>query len=120
MGMYTKVTAKFTLNRDVPEDVLFILKYLHRPCDETFGKFHKLTEDYGPNFDQLFNRRSSMTFDEETGCWSVEGKGELKNYDDEVEQFFGLVSEHTNDHVLGTYEYEDWDSPETVYNDTYV
>jgi hypothetical protein len=98
MGMYTEIYINVDLKKDTPDDVIGVLKALCRilpdqECDEVIA-------DYPSRWIHLFSNMSyytpntychSLTFDAISNQWSLLGKGDIKNYGNEIEEFFEWI-----------------------------
>ena len=125
MALRTKIKVNMTFTPDVPQDVVFVIKGLFGMLDESSYdetlRFEKLISVYGPEFEDLFyKRKSNFYIDPDSGCWVLKAEGEIKNYEDEVYQFFGLVDKYTNDDIIGSTHYEECDEPSLQYSNAYL
>ena len=146
MGMYTEIYVNVDLKQDLPDDVLYILKGLVRnvTCtgnydnDKEFRhetvdafedeKWKKLTENFGSRFGYLFYNMSYYTpyttvarlnYDFVSDSWSLIGKGDIKNYDGEIEQFFEWIAPYVTTDFMGYSRYEEHREPTLFFSDHY-
>ena len=99
MGMYTEIYVSVDLKEDTPEFIIDILKAICYKGDE------RILECYPSRWKYLFNsgsyytantRVAEITFDTISGQYSLIGKGDIKNYGDEIEQFFSFIESHVD------------------------
>ena len=95
MGMYTETYVNVDLKEQTPSDVISALKAI---CGGDFD--NPLLATFPPRWSLLFGNGSyytpltcvgKLTFDEIRGAWSLIGKGDIKNYGGEIEQFFEWI-----------------------------
>ena len=95
MGMYTEIYVNVDLKQDVPEHILNVLREM---CS---GQGEGRLDAYPQRWGCLFSSNSfytpltecaSLTFNEIRGGWSLLGKGDIKNYNREIELFFEWIS----------------------------
>lgn len=98
MGMYTEIYINVDLKEETPDDVIRVLKAMcfmlpDQECSEVLV-------DYPDRWGCLFSNMSYYTpstncrylqFDDITKRWSLLGKGDIKNYDGEIEKFFEWI-----------------------------
>jgi len=98
MGMYTEIYINVDLKKDTPDDVIRVLKamcdmLLDQECDDVLA-------DYPYRWTSLFSNMSYYTpstnckfleFDDISKKWSLLGKGDIKNYNMEIEEFFEWI-----------------------------
>lgn len=121
MGMYTEIYVNVNLKKDVPADVLAIL---HAMClkDNEAG----VLKDLPRRWSYMFNNGSyytpgtecgKLTQDKHNGQWSLLAKGDIKNYENEIEQFFKWLMpwiDATDGEFVGYSRYEEDDLPRLV------
>lgn len=121
MGMYTEIFISADLKSNTPESVIDALRGM---CDwehesETLNKMGSRTK-------YLFNSGSyytpntqcrSLTFDSIANQYSIIGKGDIKNYDSEIEKFFEFIKPYCEDGFIGFYRYEEDREPTLVFAD---
>jgi hypothetical protein len=95
MGMYTEIYINVDLKPDVPDSVLNVLKAM---CGDDTKQLELST--YPKRWGYLFNCGSyytpntecaSLTYDSVNKFWSLLGKGDIKNYESEIETFFAWI-----------------------------
>lgn len=128
MGMYTEVYINVDLKKETPDDVIQVLKAMCRmwPDDEC----DEVLKDFPDRWDCLFSNMSYYTpstrcrfleFDYITSRWSLLGKGDIKNYGQEIEKFFEWVDPWVDAYpgeFIGYKRYEEDLSP-TLYYKSY-
>jgi hypothetical protein len=101
MGMYTEIYINVDLKKETPDDVIQVLKAMcfmlpDQECSEVLV-------DYPDRWCCLFSNMSYYTpstqcrylrFDSITDRWSLLGKGDIKNYNGEIEKFFEWIMPH--------------------------
>jgi hypothetical protein len=96
MGMYTEIYVNVDLKKDTPDNVIKVLKVM---CDMG-GSDEKVLESYPDRWGGLFYSGSyytpntwchSLTFDDISNKWSLLGKGDIKNYEGEIQKFFEWI-----------------------------
>ena len=138
--MYTEIYVNIDLTENLPEDVLYVLKglcrdvtcnsnfdnkpFTHTPVDYEDDKFKQLTREFGSRFDSLFFNMSYYTpstsvshlsFDFISGNWSLIGKGDIKDYNGEIETFFKWIAPYAEQEFLGYMMYEDSEKPQLMF-----
>ena len=118
MGMYTEIYVNVDLVEDVPEEVLEVLRVLCGDSDK------ELPEEFPSRWKYLFSdmsyctpstRVSSLTFYDISKQWSLIGKGDIKNYNNEIEQFFEWIAPWCENDFIGYRRYEEQLVPTLVY-----
>ena len=101
MGMYTEIFINVNLKKETPKDVIKVLKAIchvlpSQECTETLA-------DYPVRWECLFSDMSYYTpstfcrylnYDKIAERWSLLGKGDIKNYSGEIEEFFEWITPH--------------------------
>ncbi|MCP3681528.1 MAG: hypothetical protein GY861_02465 [bacterium] len=138
--MYTEIYVNIDLVENLPEDVLYVLKGLcrnvedgsnfdnkpfnHVAVDWDDERFKGLIKDKGSRFDGLFNNGSfytpntsvsNLTYDHISRQWSLLGKGDLKNYSGEIENFFSWIAPYSETEFMGYSRYEESETPHLVF-----
>ena len=119
MGMYTEIFVNVDLIESTPDEVIQTLKAI---C----GKDHDSPFLVGkPNrWKMLFNSGSyytpntecaALTFDEIGDQWSLIGKGDIKNYENEIEAFFAYIEPWVEDRFMGYMRYEENEEPTLMF-----
>jgi len=98
MGMYTEIYINVDLKKDTPDDVIGVLKAMcHMLPDQECSD---VLADYPDRWICLFSNLSYYTpftncrfleFDDIGNQWSLLGKGDIKNYGNEIEEFFEWI-----------------------------
>lgn len=121
MGMYTEIYINVDLKEDIPGDVLNILKAMCGEGDEAAleGKpsrwsmlFHDMSY-YTPR-----TSCANLTYDEISKQWSLLGKGDIKNYEGEIEAFFEWIMPYIDAYegdFIGYKRYEECQEPTLIY-----
>ena len=98
MGMYTEIYINVDLKKDTPDDVIKVLKAMcymlpDQECSDVLA-------DYPDRWICLFSNMSYYTpstncrfleFDDISNQWSLLGKGDIKNYNNDIEKFFEWI-----------------------------
>ena len=120
MGMYTEIYVNVDLKRDTPEEVMTILRTIVNPNGE-------LPSGFPQRWEYLFNSGSyytpntccaSLTYDRVSDQWSLLGKGDIKNYGWEIEQFFSFLKPYIDaeeGEFIGYNRYEESNLPTLVF-----
>ena len=121
MGMYTEIFVNTDLKEETPDTVIQVLKAM---CEKD-GEAECLSDK--PNrWGFLFNSGSyytpntecgKLTFDDISKQYSIIAKGDIKNYEGEIEAFFELIKPWCDSDFIGYYRYEDDREPTLVYSD---
>ncbi len=121
MGMYTEIFINADLKESTPSSVINVLKAM---CENDSDSEH--LKDKPSRWAYLFNNGSfylpltecgKLTFDEGGGHYSIIAKGDIKNYESEIEQFFEFVKPWCEGEFIGYYRYEESREPTMVYAD---
>ena len=125
MGMYTEIYVNVDLKKETPKEVLDVLQAI---VDKN-GQAECL-KDKPDRWSLLFNSGSyytpntecgALTFDETSGIWSLIGKGDIKNYEGEIEAFFDYIMPWIDDEgFIGYSRYEESWSPKLYFKGTYT
>lgn len=120
MGMYTEIFVNVDLKPETPEEVLAVLRAM---C----GDENQAPLDGKPNrWNRLFNNGSyyhplthcaKLTHDKIAGHWSLLGKGDIKNYEGEIEAFFAWLMpwiDGEEGDFIGYHRYEESQTPTLV------
>lgn len=96
MGMYTEIYVNVDLKKDTPDEIIEVLKVM---CDMVDSD-SKVLEPYPDRWGSMFYSGScytpdthcrSLTYDGITQRWSLLGKGDIKNYGQEIQKFFEWI-----------------------------
>lgn len=125
MGMYTEIYINVDLKKETPDDVIRVLKAMchmlpNQECTEVLA-------DYPDIWGSLFSNMSYYTpstncrfleYDDNTKRWSLLGKGDIKNYENEIEKFFEWIMpwiDASPGEFIGYSRYEDNDKPKLYF-----
>jgi hypothetical protein len=120
MGMYTEIFVNVNLKKETPDEVLNVLRAMCFEGDEEHLKGFPI------RWDRLFSDGSyytprtscaSLKWDRISEAWSLLGKGDIKNYEREIEQFFDWIMpwvDASPGEFIGYKRYEDSDLPTLV------
>ena len=95
MGMYTEIYVNVDLKEDTPIEVIKVLEAM---CEGDM--LSEYLVDKPRRWSYLFNNGSyytprtscaNITFDGIAGAYSLIGKGDIKNYDSEIQKFFEFI-----------------------------
>jgi hypothetical protein len=121
MGMYTEIYVNVDLKKDTPKDVINVLQAI---CDKD-GESEYL-EGKPFRWSLLFNNGSyytpntecgKLTYDSISEEYSLLGKGDIKNYANEIQEFFDFIKPYCTNHFIGYMRYEEDDEPILIYKD---
>ena len=121
MGMYTEIYVNVDLKEETPLDVINVLKAMCGEFDNSslLGKPDRWAclfysgSYYTPN-----TSCAKLTFDKISNQWSLLGKGDIKNYDEEIEKFFEWIMPFIDGFegdFIGYSRYEESQSPKLVF-----
>ena len=120
MGMYTEIFVNVDFKSDTPATVIETIKAMCSLDHES-----EWLQDKPSRWSMLFNNGSyytpctsvsNMTLDEISNQWSLLGKGDIKNYDNEIESFFEYIKPHCENKFIGYSRYEESDEPVLYYS----
>jgi hypothetical protein len=115
MGMYTEIFVNVDFKEETPEEVVQTLKAI---CEKDHES--PLLNNKPGRWFMLFNNGSyytpstqcaALTFDRISNNWSLIGKGDIKNYEGEIEAFFDYIRPWVEDNFMGYMRYEEDDMP---------
>jgi len=121
MGMYTEIYINVDLKKDTPDDVIGVLKAM---CDQ---ECNEVLVDYPYKWICLFSNMSYYTpstncrfleFDTISNKWSLLGKGDIKNYGNEIEEFFEWIMPYVDGYpgdFIGYSRYEEDQKPTLIF-----
>jgi hypothetical protein len=125
MGMYTEIYVNVDLKIETPENIINTLKAM---CDMfDHEKTNDTLAEFPPRWHCLFSNMSYYTprtycrylnFDNISHQWSLLGKGDTKNYDNEIEQFFTWIMPWVDGYpgdFIGYSRYEESTTPELYF-----
>ena len=121
MGMYTEIFVNIDLKGDTPDSVIETLKAMcEREHDSPYLR------DKPSRWSYLFTNGSAYTPSTACGmldqckysqCYSLLGKGDIKNYEGEIEEFFDFIRPWSDDHFMGYWRYEEDELPTLVFRE---
>lgn len=121
MGMYTEIYVNVNLKSDTPEEVIGVLEAI---C---LGQNDGLLKDYPDRWKCLFSDMSFYTpstscakMKYQMGFWSLLGKGDIKNYDNEIEKFFEYIMSYVDaseGEFIGYKRYEEAQVPTLIFKE---
>lgn len=129
MGMYTELHYNVELSKDVPEDVINILKFMvgdsedepstlpnHPLFGDTRWRFMLRCDSYYFNADT----HSTLRLDGISHSYYLCIRCNLKNYNDEIELFIDWIDPYLDECIakgefLGFYRYEEDNEPTLIY-----
>lgn len=123
MGMYTEIYVNVDLKKETPDEIIEVLKAM---CNME-GSDKKVLEPYPDMWSCLFSNMSyytpstrcrSLTYDDITEQWSLLGKGDIKNYEKEIEKFFDWIIPYVDGYpgdFIGYHLYEEHRVPTLVF-----
>lgn len=124
MGMYTEIYVNVDLRKETPDHVMNTLKAMCRMIPDEEAEV--VLKEYPSRWICLFSNMSyytpstscrSLTFDEISQQWSLLGKGDIKNYGGEIQEFFEWIMPWVDGHLgdfIGYSRYEECQKP-TLY-----
>jgi hypothetical protein len=118
MGMYTEIYVNVDLKEDTPKHIVDVLRLI---CDGyTPDGFPSRTCCLFSNCSYYTPRThvNHLTYDEIGRQWSLLGKGDLKNYENEIEYFFTWLTpwvEGEPGDFIGYHRYEEAQEPTLVF-----
>lgn len=123
--MYTEIYVNVNLKRETPDDVLGVLMAMCGKLDPEASE--KILEKYPSRWCMLFSDCSYYTprthckyiqFDEISQQWSLLGKGDIKNYEQEIQQFFEWIMpwiDACEGEFIGYKRYEEGNEPQLYF-----
>ena len=119
MGMYTEIYINADLKENTPAEVINTLKAMcefDRDSDHLQGFPNRWAFLFGSGSYYTPNTSAqSLTFDDIGRNWSIIGKGDIKNYDEEIQKFFDWIKPWCEDGFIGYHRYEEQWSPTLVF-----
>lgn len=94
MGMYTEIYVNVDLKEDTPHKVLDVLAAMCRGDEEGVLKDHPRRWASLFRDGSYYTPRTScakLSYDNIKQAYSLLGKGDIKNYDNEIEKFFEYI-----------------------------
>jgi hypothetical protein len=117
MGMYTEIYVNVDLKENTPPIIIDTLRHI---CSgRTPDGFPSRTGSLFSDCSYYTPRTSAghLTYDKISKQWSLLGKGDLKNYDNEIEHFFEWLMpwiEGCPSDFIGYHRYEEDQNPTLV------
>ena len=123
MGMYTEIHFASDLKKDTPQEIIDLLHDLINghaispsriPKHEFFetDRCHILFEGNSAYFDAFIS--FTLTKNEFSEAWLLQGTTNLKNYNREIQKFIDWITPYLDKHsgeYIGHIWYEEWDKP---------
>lgn len=119
MGMYTEIYVNVDFKEETPREVIDTIKAM---CE--FDPDHPCLSDKPIRWAYLFCDGSfytpstscaNLTYNDIGERWSLLGKGDIKNYDGEIESFFEYIRPWVDDDFMGYSRYEEDREPTLYY-----
>jgi hypothetical protein len=122
MGMYTEIFINVTLLENTPADVIETLKAI---CNSETDS--PALKNHPKRWAGLFNNGSyytpqthcgNLTYDSTSNQWSLLGKGDIKNYDRDIQTFFEWIEPHVDAsraEFMGYHRYEETPTPILIF-----
>jgi hypothetical protein len=125
MGMFTEFILNVELKKDVPKDILDILKYmidnsLPKPQLSNHALFETdrwrfMLQSDSHYFDS--DAHSTLRYDENSNSYYLNIKCNLKNYNEEIEKFINWIQDYVfTDGFWGYKIYEKNGIPDVIFN----
>lgn len=120
MGMYTEIYVNVDLKENTPENIIEVLEAM---CSG--DPYAEALKDKPVRWGYLFNSGSyytpntacaKLTCDAISKQYSLLGKGDIKNYEGEIEAFFDFIKPWCENDFIGYYRYEESREPTLVYS----
>ena len=116
MGMYTEIYVNVDLKEDTPDEVINVIRDV---CEgrTSEGKPDRWCQlGYSMSYYTPNTSCSNLTLDKISGRYSLLLKGDIKNYEGEIEQFFDFIEPHVDDEeFMGYLRYEEDREPTLIY-----
>lgn len=112
MGMYTEIYVNADLKESTPQEVIDVLKAMTTDSDTLPAAlqdrpFRWSYMFYDGSYYTPKTECRHLTHDDISNCWSLLGKGDIKNYEDEIEEFFAFIAPHCEEGFIGYSRYEE-------------
>ena len=120
MGMYTEIYVNVDFDENTPDEVIGTIKAMCAKDDRS-----PFLSDKPSRWSYLFNNGSYylpltecglLTYDDIGKQYSLIGKGDIKNYEQEIQQFFDYIKPYVENEFMGYYRYEESREPVLVYS----
>lgn len=121
MGMYTEIFANADLKPETPQHVLDVLRAIceqddSSPCLKGYPYSWVCLFSNGSYYTPL-TQCSTLSYDEIAGRYSIIGKGDIKNYNREIESFFEFIKPWCEPGFIGYHRYEEFREPTLVFTE---
>ncbi len=119
MGIYTEIFVNTDFKEDTPQEVINAITAM---CNKDHNS--EWLKDKPKRWSWLFNNGSyytpstecgKITYDTISCRYSLLAKGDIKNYNCEIEDFFDFIKPWCEEGFIGYYRYEDAREPTLVY-----
>lgn len=120
MGMYTEIFINVDLKKETPNHVIDTCKAI---CESDYQSEH--LKNKPDRWSCLFGNGSyytpstscaKLTFDDISGQYSLIGKGDIKNYEHEIQEFFEFIKPWSDSEFMGYMRYEEDREPILIYS----
>lgn len=120
MGMYTEIYVNVDFKKDTPEEVIETIRAM---CEKDHTSPYLASKP--SRWAYLFNNGSyylpftechALTWDDIGQNYSLLGKGDIKNYSSEIEEFFDFISPWVENDFMGYMRYEEDREPTLMYS----
>jgi hypothetical protein len=124
MGMYTDIFVNVDFVTETPQSVIDVISAI---CNKDFDA--DCLKDKPRRWVMLFNNGSyyspstecgNLTYDEISKGYSLIGKGDIKNYEGDIEAFFEFIAPYVENNFMGYEQYEECDSPTLIYKSDFI
>ena len=121
MGMYTEIYVNVDLKPDTPDEIINVLRAM---CKHDAAA--ECLKDKPGRWSYMFCSGSyytpdtccaNLTFDSISRQYSLLAKGDIKNYNCEIERFFEFIRPWCESYFMGYYRHESDSEPTLVYCD---
>lgn len=121
MSMYTEIYVNVDFAENVSQDIISTIEAM---CNGDSAS--EYLKDKPKRWSYLFNNGSyytpytscaNLTYDTVSRQYSLIGKGDIKNYNNEIEEFFEYIKPYVDNSTefMGYYRYEETKEPTLVY-----
>lgn len=120
MGMYTEIFVNVDFKKGAPSEVIETCKAICNGDYESSyleGKPGRWSILFGNgSYYTPLTRVANLTFDNIGGHWSLLGKGDIKNYDNEIQKFFDFIRPWVDNEFMGYMRCEEDRHPTLFYS----
>jgi hypothetical protein len=119
MGMYTEMFVNIDLATNTPQNVIDVIQAM---CENKFDA--ECLRDKPSRWSIMFNNGSyyspltecgKLTYDYIAKHYSLIAKGDIKNYESEIELFFEFIAPWSDTEFMGYSLYEESDTPTLMF-----